>query len=150
MRLLIQRVDEASVSVSGALKSQITKGLLVFVGFEDSDDESDIEWGSKKLIQLRIFEDSNNIPNLSILDIDGEILLVSQFTLHAATKKGNRPSYIKASKGSVAIHLYHQLINELEMGLNKKIATGEFGVEMKVSLINNGPHTIWMDSKNKE
>lgn len=150
MRLLVQRVKKARVDVEGILKSEIKAGLLVFVGFEDSDTLEDIEWGSRKLVNLRIFDDEEKIPNLSLLEMGGELLLVSQFTLFAATKKGNRPSYIRASKGSVAIELYNSLIASLESGLQRKIETGSFGVVMEVSLVNDGPHTIWIDTKQKE
>ena len=150
MRLLIQRVTQASVSVQNEIISNIGMGMLVFVGFEDLDNDEDISWGCHKLANLRIFEDENHIPNLSLLDINGDLLLVSQFTLHAATKKGNRPSYIRASNGETALILYKKMIEQIEQLLNKKISTGSFGVEMKVNLINDGPHTIWIDSKNKE
>ena len=150
MRMLVQRVTEASVTVNEILKSSIGTGLLVFAGFEDSDTFEDILWGCKKIANLRIFEDDKQVPNLSLLETDGSLLLVSQFTLHAATKKGNRPSYIRASKGEVAIQLYNKMIAEFESILGKKIETGAFGLVMKVKLINDGPHTIWIDSKNKE
>ncbi|MDE1191621.1 MAG: D-aminoacyl-tRNA deacylase [Arachidicoccus sp.] len=150
MRILIQRVIQASVSINGFTKSDIGRGLLVFAGIEDGDDESDIVWLSNKIINLRIFDDAEAVMNLSVKDIEGDILLISQFTLHAATKKGNRPSYIRAAKTDISFPLYEKLIKQLEAGLNKKIATGEFGADMKVALINDGPVTIWMDSKNKE
>lgn len=150
MRTVIQRVTHASVMIDGHIRSAITQGLLVFIGIEDADTIEDVEWLSNKIINLRIFDDENKIPNISIKDIDGNILLVSQFTLHAATKKGNRPSYIKASKPNVAIPLYEKMIAQLENDLGKKIFTGEFGADMKVSLLNDGPVTIWIDSKNKE
>jgi D-aminoacyl-tRNA deacylase len=150
MRVVIQRVSNASVTIDDHIKSAITKGLLVLVGIEDADTIEDIEWLSNKITNLRIFDDGNKVPNISIKDIDGDILLVSQFTLHAATKKGNRPSYIKASKPDVAIPLYEKMIVQLENDLGKKIFTGEFGADMKVALLNDGPVTIVIDSKNKE
>ena len=150
MRAEIQRVTQASVTIDGRIKSAIQNGLLVLVGIEDADTAEDIEWLSNKIINLRIFDDENKVPNISVKDIGGDILLVSQFTLHAATKKGNRPSYIKASKLGVAIPLYEKMIVQLEKDLCKKIFTGEFGADMKVALLNDGPVTIWIDTKNKE
>ena len=150
MRVVIQRVLKASVTINEELTSSIDKGLLVFVGIEDADTIEDIEWLSNKIINLRIFDDENKVPNISVKDIEGDILLVSQFTLHAATKKGNRPSYIKASKPDVAIPLYEKLIAQLEKDFGKKIYTGVFGADMKVELVNDGPVTIVIDSKNKE
>ena len=150
MRVLIQRVKEASVTIDEKIKSKITAGLLVFVGIEDLDDNNDIAWLSNKIINLRIFDDENKIPNFSVKEINGDILLVSQFTLHAMTKKGNRPSYIKASKPDIALPLYERLISQLEKDLEKNIYTGTFGADMKVHLLNDGPVTIWIDSKNKE
>jgi D-aminoacyl-tRNA deacylase len=150
MRAVIQRVTNASVTINGKIKSAIKNGLLVFAGIEDADKNDDIEWLSNKIINLRIFDDENKVPNISIKDIDGDILLVSQFTLHAATKKGNRPSYIKASKPHIAIPLYEKMIVQLEKDLGKKIFTGEFGADMKVSLLNDGPVTIIIDTKNRE
>lgn len=150
MRALIQRVTKASVTIDGQIKSGINEGLLVLIGIEDADIQEDIDWLSNKITNLRIFDDENKVPNISIKDIDGEILLVSQFTLHASTKKGNRPSYLKASKSTVAIPLYENFIIQLEKILGKTISTGEFGADMKVSLINDGPVTIWIDSKNRE
>ncbi len=150
MRVLIQRVKEASVTIDEKIKSKITAGLLVFVGIEDLDDNNDIAWLSNKIINLRIFDDENKIPNFSVKEINGDILLVSQFTLHAMTKKGNRPSYIKASKPDIALPLYECLISQLEKDLEKNIYTGTFGADMKVHLLNDGPVTIWIDSKNKE
>jgi D-tyrosyl-tRNA(Tyr) deacylase len=150
MRAVIQRVTNASVTIDGVVKSSIETGLLVLVGIEDADNEQDIVWLSSKIINLRIFDDENSIPNISVKDIDGDILLVSQFTLHAAVKKGNRPSYIKASKPDIAIPLYEKMIVQLENDLGKKIFTGEFGADMKVALLNDGPVTIWVDTKNKE
>lgn len=150
MRAVIQRVTSASVAIDGTVKSAIQNGLLVLVGIEDADTNEDMEWLSNKIINLRIFDDENKVPNISVKDINGDILLVSQFTLHAATKKGNRPSYIKASKPDVAIPLYEKMIVQLEKDLGKKIFTGEFGADMKVELLNDGPVTIWIDTKNKE
>ena len=155
MRAVIQRVLQASVVINNKIKSEIKKGLLVFVGIEDADTIEDIEWLSNKIINLRIFDDENNAdsyrqPNISVKDIDGDILAVSQFTLHASTKKGNRPSYIKASKAEVAIPLYEKFIVQLANDLGKIIHTGEFGAAMKVHLINDGPVTIWIDTKNRE
>jgi D-aminoacyl-tRNA deacylase len=131
-------------------KASINNGLLVFAGIEDADNETDIEWLSNKMVQLRIFDDQNHIPNISVKENGGDILLISQFTLQASTKKGNRPSYIKASKPALAIPLYEQLIVQLEKDLGKKIFTGTFGADMKVSLVNDGPVTICIDSKNRE
>ncbi|QEC40889.1 D-aminoacyl-tRNA deacylase [Pseudobacter ginsenosidimutans] len=150
MRVVIQRVTEASVTIDNSIRSSIGKGLLVLAGIEDADTQEDIDWLSAKIVQLRIFNDADGVMNLSLKDIDGELLLVSQFTLHASTKKGNRPSYIKASKPPVAIPLYEKLIARLEMELGKPIGTGEFGADMKVALLNDGPVTIIIDSKNKE
>ena len=150
MRVVIQRVLRAMVTIDGELKSSVEKGLLVFVGVEEADDESDVEWLGNKIINLRIFDDENNVPNISVKDSDGDILLVSQFTLHALTKKGNRPSYIKAARPDMAIALYESLIVELQKNLGKKIHTGVFGADMKIELVNDGPVTILIDSKNKE
>ncbi len=150
MRIIIQRVVKASVTMKGEVKGAIEKGLLVFTGIEDADTNEDVKWLSNKIVNLRIFDDENKVPNISVKDIDGEILLVSQFTLHAETKKGNRPSYIKAAKAAIAIPLYEKFINQLEIDLGKNIATGKFGADMKIALINDGPVTIWIDSKNKE
>ena len=150
MRVVIQRVSEASVKVNNQLKGEIQKGLLVLMGIEDSDGEEDIVWLSNKIVNLRIFDDENGVMNRSVKEMDGEILLVSQFTLHTSYKKGNRPSYIRASKAEVAIPLYQKMIQQLEKDLAKKIQTGEFGADMKVSLLNDGPVTIVMDTKNKE
>jgi D-aminoacyl-tRNA deacylase len=150
MRAVIQRVSEASVKVDEQITGIIKNGLLVFLGIEDADTTEDIEWLSAKIINLRIFNDADGIMNISIKDIDGDILLVSQFTLHASTKKGNRPSYIKASKPQIAIPLYEEMIVQLEKDLGKKIQTGIFGADMKVELLNDGPVTILMDTKNKE
>lgn len=150
MRVVIQRVVSASVDVDHSVVGSIGKGLMVLVGIEDADTTEDVEWLSSKITQLRIFNDEAGIMNRSLKDIDGELLLVSQFTLHAATKKGNRPSYIRASRPELAIPLYEQFKQQLEKELGKGIATGIFGADMKVSLINDGPVTIIMDTKNKE
>jgi D-tyrosyl-tRNA(Tyr) deacylase len=143
----MQRVNEASVTIDGIDKAAIKKGLLVFVGIEDADAATDVEWLANKIVNLRIFDDENKVPNVSLRDIDGDILLISQFTLHADTKKGNRPSYIRASKPPVAIPLYEALITKLESVLGKKIGTGIFGADMKVALVNDGPVTIMIDTK---
>ncbi len=150
VRTAIQRVSETQVTIDSLITSSIAKGLLVLVGIEDSDTEEDIIWLSNKIVNLRIFDDENKVPNISVKDIDGDILVVSQFTLHASTKKGNRPSYIKASKAEIAIPLYEKFIIQLSKDLSKKIHTGIFGADMKVALVNDGPVTIWIDSKNKE
>jgi D-tyrosyl-tRNA(Tyr) deacylase len=150
MRAVIQRVSEASVTVDGNITGSIKNGLLIFIGIEDADTTEDIQWLSGKIVNLRIFNDNNGVMNISIKDIDGGILLVSQFTLQASTKKGNRPSYIKASKPEIAIPLYENMIVQLEKDLGKKIGTGVFGADMKVRLLNDGPVTIWFDTKQKE
>ena len=156
MRVIIQRVSQASVYISKTIKSEIKTGLLVLIGIEDADTDEDIEWLSNKIVNLRIFDDpqdsanENKVPNISVKDIAGDILVVSQFTLHASTKKGNRPSYIKASKPEIAIPLYEKMIAQLEIDLSKKIYTGEFGADMKISLCNDGPVTIFIDTKNKD
>ena len=150
MRVVIQRVANACVRVESKIISQIQKGLLVFVGIEDSDTKEDIDWLSNKMVNLRIFDDENKVPNISLKDYNGDMLLVSQFTLHASTKKGNRPGYIKASKPAIAIPLYESLILQLQTDLGKKIFTGEFGADMKVELLNDGPVTIWIDTKHRE
>lgn len=150
MRVVIQRVFSASVTVDKNISGQIGHGLLVLLGIEDADNEEDIQWLSNKIINLRIFNDDAGVMNRSVLEINGDILLVSQFTLHASTKKGNRPSYIKASKPEIAIPLYEKMILQLEKDLNKKIETGVFGADMKVELLNDGPVTIVIDSKNRE
>lgn len=150
MRLVIQRVAQASVTINEIVKSEIKKGLLIFIGIENSDGADDIEWLCKKVINLRIFDDNEGVMNKSVLDIRGEILVISQFTLHASTKKGNRPSYIRAAKGDISKPLYEQFCKELSKELKKQIGTGEFGADMKVELLNNGPVTILMDTKNKE
>lgn len=150
MKIVIQRVSEATVTILNERVAEINKGLLILLGIEEQDSQEDIDWLCKKIVNLRIFPDENDIMNLSIKDINGEIILVSQFTLHASTKKGNRPSYIKAAKPDVAIPMYESFIERLEEDFGKKIQTGQFGADMKVNLINNGPVTIIIDSKNKE
>ena len=150
MRALIQRTSEASVKIDGNIHSSIEKGLLVFLGIEDADTAEDIDWLVGKIVNLRIFPDENGIMNRSVLDVEGGILVVSQFTLHASTKKGNRPSYIKAAKPETAIPLYEKFCAELSAKLNKAVETGVFGADMKISLVNDGPVTIWMDTKNRE
>ncbi|MTI33373.1 D-aminoacyl-tRNA deacylase [Xanthovirga aplysinae] len=150
MRVVIQRVSEASVTIEGKVNGSIGKGLMILVGIEEDDKQGDIAWLGKKIVNLRIFEDEEGKMNKSLLDINGELLVVSQFTLHASTKKGNRPSYIKAAKPQIAIPLYDNFVEELESLTNKKIHTGEFGADMKVMLINDGPVTITIDTKNKE
>lgn len=150
MKLVIQRVSECSVTIGNTVKSSIHTGLLVLVGIEDADNEEDIKWLSNKMVNLRIFNDKNKVPNLSVKEINGDILLVSQFTLQASTRKGSRPSYLKASKADVAIPLYEKLIHQIQTDLSKKIFTGVFGADMKVHLVNDGPVTIVIDSKKKE
>jgi D-tyrosyl-tRNA(Tyr) deacylase len=150
MRAVIQRVSSASVMVDGQYTGKINKGLLVFVGIEDADNAEDVSWLSGKIVNLRIFNDDAGVMNCSVKDIQGEILVVSQFTLHAATKKGNRPSYIKASKPDIAIPLYEQFLEKVTLDLEKDVQKGIFGADMKVSLLNDGPVTIIIDSKNKE
>ncbi|MFT4094840.1 MAG: D-aminoacyl-tRNA deacylase [Niabella sp.] len=150
MKAVIQRVLRSGVTINGALFSSINRGLLVLLGIEDADTEEDIVWLSQKIIQLRIFNDREGVMNISLKDTGGDILLVSQFTLHASTKKGNRPSYIKAGKPDIAIPLYEKMIRQLETDLGKKIKTGVFGADMVVELINDGPVTIIIDTKNKE
>ncbi len=150
MKAVIQRVSQASVTIDSEIVAEIQKGLLVLVGIEDADGQEDIDWLCQKIANLRIFGDQNDIMNLSVKDIDGDIIVVSQFTLHALTKKGNRPSYIKASKPEIAIPLYKKFVQQLEKQLGKKVQTGIFGADMKVSLLNDGPVTIMIDSKNKE
>ena len=150
MKAVIQRVSQSSVTINNEIVAQIQQGLLVLVGIEDTDIQEDINWLTSKIANLRIFEDENKVMNLSLKDIDGEMIVVSQFTLHAATKKGNRPSYIKASKPEVAIPLYESFVQQMEIELGKKVQTGQFGADMKVSLVNDGPVTIIIDTKNKE
>lgn len=150
MKAVIQRVSESSVIINNEIVAQIQKGLLVLVGIEDADNQEDIVWLASKIANLRIFADENDVMNLSLKDIDGDMVVVSQFTLHALTKKGNRPSYIKASKPEIAIPLYESFVKKMEIELGKKVQTGQFGADMKVSLINDGPVTIIIDTKNKE
>ena len=150
MRTVIQRVTNASVTVEAKVVAEIQKGLLVFVGIEEADTQEDLDWLVTKIAQLRIFNDENEVMNLSVQDIDGDVLVVSQFTLHAATKKGNRPSYIKAAKPDFAIPMYERFVKTLESKLGKKVPTGIFGADMKVLLLNDGPVTIQIDSKNEE
>lgn len=150
MRAVIQRVREASVTVDDNVTGSVGQGLLIFLGIEDADNEEDIQWLSGKIVNLRIFDDSEGVMNLSVKDTSGDILLVSQFTLHASTRKGNRPSYIRASKPEIAVPLYEKMIRQLETDLGKKIQTGEFGADMQVRLWNNGPVTITIDTKAKE
>ncbi len=150
MRVVIQRVTEASVIIEGKVHAAISDGLLVFLGIEDADNLEDIEWLSSKIVGLRIFNDANGVMNISIKEINGSILLISQFTLHASTRKGNRPSYIRASKPDIAIPLYEKMIQQLSNDLGKIVKTGIFGADMKIELINNGPVTIVMDSKDRE
>ena len=150
MRVVLQRVASASVTVEDKIVGEIQKGIVVLVGIEDADMQDDIDWLVTKITQLRIFGDENGVMNLSVEEVNGDVLVVSQFTLHAATKKGNRPSYIKAARPEVAIPMYEKFISSLETKLEKKVATGIFGADMKVALLNDGPVTIIMDSKNKE
>ena len=150
MKAVIQRVSQSSVTINNEIVAQIQQGLLVLVGIEDADNQEDINWLTSKIANLRIFGDENEVMNLSLKDIDGEMIVVSQFTLHALTKKGNRPSYIKASKPEIAIPLYESFVKQMEIELGKKIQTGQFGADMKVSLVNDGPVTIIIDTKNKE
>lgn len=150
MRTVTQRVSHASVTINGKIKSAIQQGLLVLVGIEDSDNQDDIDYICKKIVQLRIFNDDKGVMNESVLDQNGEILVVSQFTLHASTKKGNRPSYIRASKPDIAIPVYEKFCTDLSNLLGKEVKTGIFGADMKVELLNDGPVTIIIDSKNKE
>jgi D-tyrosyl-tRNA(Tyr) deacylase len=150
MRAVIQRVSKASVTIDGKINSQIGNGLLVLLGIEDADTAEDIEWLSGKIVNLRIFDDADGVMNESVIDRKGDLILVSQFTLHASTKKGNRPSYIKASKPDIAIPLYEKMIKQLSTDLGKEIGTGIFGADMKVELLNDGPVTIVIDSQNRE
>jgi len=149
MIAVIQRVSEASVTIDGVVKSQINKGLLVLLGIEDADNDEDIEWLANKIVNLRIFNDADNVMNVSVKDDGGEIIVVSQFTLHASTKKGNRPSYIKASKPEIAIPFYEKFVKSISEVSGKPVQTGEFGADMKVRLLNDGPVTIVIDTKNK-
>lgn len=148
--MIIQRVKHASVEIEGHVKSMIGQGLLVFVGIEDADNQDDIEWLAKKIVNLRIFGDNEGVMNLSVSEMKGEILVVSQFTLHAMVKKGNRPSYIRASKPDVAIPLYNSFCSEVSLQLGYEVKTGSFGTDMKVELLNDGPVTIFIDTKNRE
>ena len=150
MRVVVQRVSEASVTIQSKINASIQQGLLILLGIENEDSDQDIEWLVKKIAQLRIFDDANGIMNLSLKDIDGDVIIVSQFTLHASTKKGNRPSYIKAARPEVSIPLYKRFIAAMEKTLGKKVGTGEFGAMMDVALVNDGPVTIIVDSKNKD
>lgn len=150
MRIVIQRASEASVMVEGAITGAIGAGLLVLLGIEDADTDEDINWLSSKIVNLRIFNDNGGVMNLSVKEVGGDILLVSQFTLHANTKKGNRPSYSNASKPDIAIPMYEKMIEQLEADIGKKVQTGIFGADMQVRLLNNGPVTIVIDSKNRE
>ena len=150
MRVVIQRVSRASVTIDGYVKSLISNGLLVFVGVEDADRQEDVQWLSNKITQLRVFNDDNDVMNLSIKDIDGELLVISQFTLHAKTKKGNRPSYISAAKPEISIPMYKAFVEQLSKDLGKEVQTGEFGAHMNVELVNDGPVTIIIDTKNRE
>src|SRR5690554_3519865 len=150
MRVVVQKVTEAAVRVDQKEVSSIGKGLLILLGIEDADTDEDIDWLVKKIVQLRIFNDENGVMNLSVQDTGGDVLIVSQFTLHGNTKKGNRPSYIRASKPDFAIPMYEKFVKQLETDLGKPVQTGEFGADMKVALINDGPVTIMIDSKNKE
>ena len=150
MRTVLQRVKYASVTIDGELKSRIGQGLLVLLGIEDADNQEDIEWLAKKIANLRIFDDDKGVMNKSVTDIGGQILVVSQFTLHAMVKKGNRPSYIHASKPDIAIPLYESFCSEMSIQLGNEVETGIFGADMKVELLNDGPVTIWIDTKNKE
>ena len=150
MRTVIQRVQHCSVTIDGQLKSNIGNGMLVLVGIEDRDTQEDIEWLCKKIANLRIFDDDNGVMNRSVIDTGGEVMVVSQFTLHASTKKGNRPSYIHASKPDFAIPMYESFCAEMGLQIGKNVATGEFGADMKIELLNDGPVTILIDSQNKE
>jgi D-tyrosyl-tRNA(Tyr) deacylase len=150
MKIVLQRVSSASVTIENKVVADIQKGLLILVGIEDTDGQEDIDWLVGKITKIRVFDDENQVMNLSVQDIDGDIIVVSQFTLHASTKKGNRPSYIKAAKPDIAIPLYENFLKKLDFELGKKIQTGVFGADMKVSLLNDGPVTIIIDSKNRE
>jgi len=150
MRVVIQKVKSASVTVEGKGIASIDKGLLILVGIENADKEEDIDWLVKKIVQLRIFEDENEVMNLSVQDVDGDVIVVSQFTLHASTKKGNRPSYIRAAKPDLSIPMYEKFVATVESALGKKVGTGKFGAMMDVALVNDGPVTIIIDSKQKD
>jgi D-aminoacyl-tRNA deacylase len=149
MIAIIQRVNSASVEIDGKIKASVAKGLVVLVGIEDADDHEDIKWLASKIVNLRIFNDEAGVMNKSVLDESGDIIIVSQFTLHASTKKGNRPSYLKASKPDVAIPLYERFVSATSLALGKAVQTGEFGADMKVALVNDGPVTIIIDTKNR-
>lgn len=150
MKTVIQRVSQSSVTINNEIVAQIQKGLIVLVGIEDADQQEDIVWLASKIANLRIFADENDIMNLSVKEINGDVIVVSQFTLHASTKKGNRPSYIKASKPDIAVPLYQSFVQQMEIELGKKVQTGQFGADMKVAFVNDGPVTIIIDTKNKE
>lgn len=150
MKVVLQRVSKASVTINNKIVAEINTGLLVLLGIEEADNQEDIDWLTSKIVNLRIFGDENQVMNLSLKDIDGDVIVVSQFTLHALTKKGNRPSYIKAAKPEIAIPLYKNFITKMETELGKKIQTGQFGADMKVALLNDGPVTIIIDTKNRE
>lgn len=150
MRIIIQRVREASVTIDGTLHSSIGRGMMILVGIEDADTDEDIAYLTKKVVNMRIFDDAEGVMNRSVLDVEGEVLVVSQFTLHASTKKGNRPSYIKAAKPDISVPLYEKFCSELSIALEKTVKTGVFGADMQCALVNDGPVTIIMDSKNKE
>jgi len=150
MRVLIQRVSSASVTIDHQVKSTIDAGLLVFLGIEIEDDQSDVDWLARKVANLRIFADGEGVMNKSVIDVNGEVLVISQFTLQASTKKGNRPSYIKAAKPEISIPLYESFVKQIGIETSQEVKTGEFGADMKVELVNDGPVTIWIDSKNKE
>ena len=150
MRTVIQRVKYASVTIEGTLKASIGEGLLIFLGIEDADNHEDVEWLTKKIVNLRIFNDEAGVMNKSVKDVEGNILIISQFTLHATTKKGNRPSYIRASKPDIAIPVYESFCSEMSLQLGHEVKTGSFGADMKVELLNDGPVTIWIDTKNRE
>jgi D-aminoacyl-tRNA deacylase len=149
MIAVIQRVTEASVEIEKSIKAKISKGLVVLVGIEDADNAEDIEWLSNKIINLRIFDDADGVMNVSVKDTGGDVIVVSQFTLQASTKKGNRPSYLKASKPDIAVPLYEKFVREVEMVLGKTVQTGTFGADMKIQLVNDGPVTIVIDTKNR-
>ena len=149
MKIVVQRASEASVTIEGEIVSQIKKGLLILVGIESEDSKEDIEWLTNKVVNLRIFNDDNDVMNNSLIDVGGEVIVVSQFTLQASTKKGNRPSYLKAAKHEISIPLYEYFVSQMKVKLGKKVGTGVFGADMKVSLINDGPVTIFIDSKNR-
>jgi len=150
MRVVIQRVAHASVTIEGVVKSKIGKGLMVLVGFEAADTQEDVQWITRKMLGLRIFDDENGVMNRSVLDVGGELLIISQFTLHAMTAKGNRPSYIRAAGHDIAVPLYEEFLRQAEAGLGKSVGSGRFGADMKCELLNDGPVTICIDSKNKE